>query len=69
MIPGLMVLLATVLFCLTMLFVAWSDERIKRRAISKRDAANLRNRAFYGAIGEKWYPHRNEDGSVSHYPT
>jgi len=53
----------------TPLMVWWLDRKGARAEISKRDQVNRNNRAFYGAIGEKWYPHRNEDGTTSHYPT
>jgi hypothetical protein len=47
----------------------WTDRKVPDFHQRQRDIVNVRNKAFYGAIGEKWYPHRNADGTTSHFPT
>jgi hypothetical protein len=51
----------------TPLIVWWLEIKRESTEISKREQVNRNNRAFYRAIGEKFYPHRNADGSLSHF--
>jgi hypothetical protein len=49
-------------------WVWWADRKMAQVRVSQLARKNAKTKAFYRAIGERWYPHRNEDGTISHYP-
>ena len=49
-------------------FVWWVDRKREQVQISELARKNAKTKAFYRSIGERWYPHRNEDGTTCHHP-
>lgn len=51
------------------IYAAWAERKMRETEEARLNRINHKTRLFYGAIGEKWYPHRNADGTISHFTT